>query len=277
MPEPAQQEFAFMLKALGEYGLRVVIVGVWPRDHLLAYYNGDLDGRVDDIHLHWSDDELDKVVELGTQALNIRFPNEVAARMVRDAYGSVGLLQRLAEQFCIAQRIYRTVPGSYRQWTGSGTNYLDARRIVAAQMQGRFQTFADNFVRGMRRLSSGLEVYRYILETVTEASDAELIAGIDSAELLSRMHSHEGAMSIRASDLTQALECIDKLQLKINVNPPVVTYNRSDRKLFLADRAFLFYRAHGANLWPWSPGEPEIVNDLYMQEPLDLDLDVDGG
>jgi hypothetical protein len=36
---------------MGEYGLFVIVVGVWPKDHLLTYYNGDLEGRVEDIHL----------------------------------------------------------------------------------------------------------------------------------------------------------------------------------------------------------------------------------
>lgn len=43
LTESMQREFAFLLKAMGEYGLYVVIVGVWPRDHLLTYFNGDLE------------------------------------------------------------------------------------------------------------------------------------------------------------------------------------------------------------------------------------------
>jgi hypothetical protein len=123
----------------------------------------------------------------------------------------------------------------------------------------------------MRRLSRGLEVYRYILQTSTEAQDEELVNGLDSAVLLQRILSHEGGQSIRASDLTQALDRIDKLQLKIGVSPIVLTYNRLDRKLFLADLSFLFYRRYSSYRWPWAEGEPDITNDLYVQEPLDWD------
>ena len=45
--EDNRRAFAFILKALGDYGVHVIIVGVWPEDHLLTYYNGDLDGRVE--------------------------------------------------------------------------------------------------------------------------------------------------------------------------------------------------------------------------------------
>jgi hypothetical protein len=273
LSESVQREFAFMLKAMGEYGLFAVIVGVWPRDHLLTYFNGDLDGRVEDIHLSWSDAELLRVLEQGSRTLNIRISTQIEQQMLRDAYGSIGLLQRLAEQLCTGSNIFDTQTRLNPRSVSTGSKYLEARTAVAAQMQGRYQTFADNFVRGMRRLAQGLEVYRYILQASTEATDEELIAGIDSAHLLQRVSDHQGGESIRASDLTQALERIDKLQLKIGVNPLVLTYNRSDRKLFLADRSFLFYRAHGNQQWPWSATAPRIQNDLYVQEPLDIDFE----
>jgi hypothetical protein len=53
-----------MLKALGDYGVYVIVVGIWPDDHLLTYYNGDLDGRVEDVRLVWSDDDLDAVLQV---------------------------------------------------------------------------------------------------------------------------------------------------------------------------------------------------------------------
>ena len=56
----------------------------------------------------------------------------------------------------------------------------------AEQTEGRFQTFAEYVVRGLRRLPEGLVVYRHLLEAVTDASDGELIEGLDSTEILIR-------------------------------------------------------------------------------------------
>ena len=81
-----------------------------------------------------------------------------------------------------------------------------AKQAVAEQMQGRFQTFADNFIRGMRRLPQGLEVYRHLLQAATDASDQELMAGIDSNVMLQRIWAQAGGNGIRLSDLTQALD-----------------------------------------------------------------------
>lgn len=265
--EEHQRRFAFMLKAIGEYGVFTVIVGLWPQDHLLTYYNGDLDGRVEDIRLRWEDNELDEVLRKGCEALAIGMTDDLRAALISDAYGNVGLLQRLAEQICLQNGIKRSTDG---QVTLEADSSLDrARREVAGQMQGRFGAFSDNFVRGMRRLSEGLEVYRHLLQTFTATEDGELLNGIDSAKLLERIA--ENAPSIRQSDLTQALERVDRLQVKIQVNPLVLSYSKDGRKVYLADRAFLFFRKYSNPTWPWDRAGDFPTNDLAQAEPLQLD------
>lgn len=271
LSEHVQRDFAFLVKAMGEYGLFVVVVGVWPQDHMLTYVNGDLEGRIEDIHLRWTDDELAKVLTQGASALNISLSQGLIAELIREASGSVGLLQRLAEQLCIADGVHATVPGRAPRELRVGDEYQLALAEVSSQMQGRYQTFADNFIRGMRRLPEGLDVYRHLLQAATDADDEELLKGMDSADLLRVILEHPGGAAIRASDLTQALDRIDKLQAKIGVNPLVLTYSKPSRKLFLADGSFLFYRRHGSPDWPWSEGKPEFSNDLSTAEPLTLE------
>ncbi len=264
-----QRSLAFLLKALGEYGLYVVIVGVWIKEHLLTYFNGDLDGRVNDIHLQWSDQELGLVLGQGSQALGITFDDDLSAQLVEASFGNVGLLHRITERLCLAEGITET-PGPVEPRAIDAGPSLDmALSEVASQMQGRFETFADNFVRGMRRMSEGLEVYRHLLEAATHASDAELQMGIDSKTLHERIIGN-GSTEIRASDLTQALERIDKLQSRIGINPPVFNYQKSNRRLQLTDAYFLFFRAFGQPAWPWDKESSAISNDLATSEPLDL-------
>ena len=271
LDEETQRQFAFLIKAMGEYGMFVVVVGVWPRDHLLTYYNGDLDGRIEDIHLTWNDCELAQVLQQGADALRLEFDTSLTDDLVSEAFGSVGLLQRLAAQLCIAEGIRSAHHGFGKCKVAKGPSLETAKQAVAEQMQGRFQNFADNFVRGMRRLPQGLEVYRHLLQAASDASDQDLMAGIDSSALLQRILAQDGGAGIRQSDLTQALERIDRLQVKMAVSPLVLTYTKSSRKLSLADRAFLFFRRHGAPSWPWAEGEPDISNDLAADDPLVID------
>ena len=226
--EQNRRDIAYRLKALLDYEVPVVIVGIWPQDaDMLVYYDGDLDGRVDSVYLAWTDAELMSVLERGADALNIRFDDETARHLINDAVGNVGLLQRLAEQLCTVERVMRTVSGD-RQVVGTPESVGEARTRVSTSMRGRFGAFADNFVMGMRHLASGLEVYRHLLKAFTAASDSELITGIDSAELLARINA-ESKREVRLSDLTQALDRVGRLQSKIGVNPPVLAYSPDAR------------------------------------------------
>ena len=99
------RDLAFVMKALGGYGLHILIAGIWPQDHLLTYYNGDLVGRVEDIHLTWSDAELDAVLQVGSRALNIEMSSNLRRTLITDAAGNVGLLQQLAEATCREERV----------------------------------------------------------------------------------------------------------------------------------------------------------------------------
>jgi hypothetical protein len=271
--EDNRKAFAFMLKALGDYGVNVIAVGVWPEDHLLTYYNGDLDGRVEDVRLVWADDELREVLSKGSEALNIEMSNDLADAIIADAYGNVGLVQRLAEQVCMAAGVMRRAD---KVTLTAGEHLTAARQSVSAAMRARYEAFADDFVRGMKRMTEGLEVYKHMLRAFTKSESAELLEGVDSRELLRRIQEDAPEATIRQSDLTQALDRVDRLQAKIGVQPLVLTYNRDRRRLFLADRSFLFYRQYGSPSWPWDRDETldAALGRIGDQEQLDVEAEI---
>jgi hypothetical protein len=271
--EDNRKDFAFVLKALGDYGVNVIVVGIWPEDHLLTYYNGDLDGRVEDLRLLWSDEELDQVLVMGCAALNIELTDVLRAELVKDAYGNVGLVQRLAEQICLAASILEEQ--KQKTTIDVGSELSKARETVSDRMRARYDSFADDFVRGMKRMTRGLEVYKHMLRAFTSSKSDELLNGIDSKDLLSRIQEADPDATIRQSDLTQALDRIDRLQVKIGVHPQVLTYNRDRRRLFLADRSFLFYRQYGSPRWPWERDETldAALATARVDDQLDLDAE----
>jgi len=252
----------------------VIVVGVWPEDHLLTYYNGDLDGRVEDIRLSWADGELREVLLKGCEALNVEMSEGLLDEIVGDAYGNVGLVQRVAEQVCMAKGVFETQ--GERTEIAVGDELTRARETVSAQMRARYDAFADDFVRGMKRITAGLEVYKHILRAFTASESDELLDGIDSRELLRRIQEEAPTAAIRQSDLTQALDRVDRLQAKIGVQPVVLSYNRDRRRLFLSDRSFLFYRQYGTPTWPWERDETlDIALRGALDEPqLDLDTEI---
>jgi hypothetical protein len=269
--EANRRAFSFMLKALGDYGVYVIVVGIWPEDHLLTYYNGDLDGRVEDIRLVWEDSDLEAVLDKGCDALNIEFSDELMQALVRDAYGNVGLVQRLAEHVCLAAAVMEEQAERLR--IDANGRLEDARTSVSRSMKARYDAFADNFVRGMKRMTEGLEVYKHMLRAFTAGTTDELLDGIDSRDLLTRIQAANPNATIRQSDLTQALDRVDRLQAKIEIRPQVLTYNRDRRRLFLADRSFLFYRKYGTPTWPWERDETLLAALASAPDGDQLNLD----
>jgi hypothetical protein len=269
--EENRKAFSFTLKALGDYGVYVILVGIWPEDHMLTYYNGNLDGRVEDLQLVWDDADLDAVLDKGSKALNITMTESLRVALVADAHGNVGLVQRLAEQVCIKAEIWERQDEP--RTIDVGEELEAARQEVSDQMKSRYDAFADDFVRGMKRMKEGLAVYKHLLRAFTASKSDELTEGIDSSDLLERIQKSHPDPPIRGSDLTQALDRVDRLQIKIGVQPPVLTYNHDRRRLFLADRSFLFYRQHGNPTWPWD--KDDTLLSLIEAAPDDQQLDMD--
>lgn len=90
-----RQRFAFDLKALWDFGVFAVVVGVWSDRNYLLHLNPDLTGRVREIPIVWSDEDLAGIFKRGGAALNLSFSPELVNRAIGDAYGNAGILQRL--------------------------------------------------------------------------------------------------------------------------------------------------------------------------------------
>jgi hypothetical protein len=244
--EEERTRFAFVLKALGEYGVCPIIVGVWPQDHLLTYYNGDLEGRVEDIHLTWTTEELSEVLEQGSAALNITMSASLRTELIEDAHGNVGLLQRLAEQLCKEEGIYETQ--NHETLLTPGPSLERARAAIAEAMRSRFEGFADNFVKGYRHLRGpGKPAYYHLLRAIADTPDSELLTGVEPRELLAEIGSGAHLRDVRA-----ALRRIDKFQAGLGISPIVLTYSNHAQRVSLVDRSFLFFRRYGDPRWPWS-------------------------
>jgi hypothetical protein len=242
------RDLAFILKALGGYGLHVLIAGIWPQDHLLGYYNGDLVGRVEDIHLQWSDDELDEVLRIGSAALNIGMSNHIRRNLVVDAAGNVGLLQHLAEALCREERIssrQRTA-----QYLTAGPSLERARRSVADGMRYRFQAFAENFGDAGTRACSELRDPVRVLQAVMQVGDDELLHGVKFDEVITQIP-HEGRQRIVPRNLETFLEQLGQMHALMSMRPPVFSYNTHSRRIYLMDQSLIFFRKYGNPVWPW--------------------------
>jgi hypothetical protein len=255
IPELAKRTFAVDLKALFEYGVSIVLIGAWEEQHVLVAYNGDLAGRVDEINLRWTDEELREVLNKGQAALNIEFSTELLREIISDASGNVGLLQRIAEKLCIEAGCYRTEEGE--TLTISDKLLLQvARKHICSEEAVRYRNFGWSVSEGFpNSKEKSKTVYMRIIQVCVEATEAELLAGLTQNQIVERIVAMDPSITPR--NVRESLQRIDRLQSEKAIYPIIATYNMVSRTLHLADRELLFYRKYGGPRWPWEDADDE--------------------
>ncbi len=252
LPDEEKNRLAFDLKALWDNSVFFIIIGIWADQNLLTYYNGDLSGRVGEIDVQWTKLELEEVLTKGEKALNFSWDTKIKQEILNNANQNVGLLQRIAEKYCFEADILEKL----RQT--KIVNDLDAlhrcRTAICNEESVRYRQFNESVSRGFRGSdSSELKVYGRIVRVCIEASDFELCNGLHRDEILIRIN--QSQPQVRLSDLSAALNKLDKLQADRSISPLILSYNPDSRKIQLVDRELLFYRKYGKPNWLWEEAE----------------------
>jgi hypothetical protein len=255
VPEDEKKTLAFDLKAFWDLGTFFMIVGVWAEQNLLQYYNGDLSGRIEEIDIQWNNQELDEVLKKGEMALNMAFGPDIKAAIIDDSNQNVGLLQRIAEKYCFNCGILEEAKTELLpRMTNSPEMLAKARTTICHEEDSRYRQFGNALEKGFKSgEESELKVYQHIARVCMEAKDAELLNGLHYNDLYNRVQKYNSR--VRQSDLTAALQRLNRLQEDRSISPLVLSYNPKSRLVQLIDRELLFYRKYGNPVWPWS-GEP---------------------
>lgn len=249
LPDAERKRLAYDLKALWDQGVFVVIAGVWNHNNLLTMYNGELTGRVENVDLQWTAQDLHAVLDKGAAALGFRFTPDATAALVADAHGNVGLLQQLAEQFCIASGIAESIKADIPPQHGSTEAIAAARSKICADREQRYMDFARRFRQGVstgKFQRSEKKTYEQILRIAVEARPEELVGGISLDDLVARTEP-----KVIKQNLAQSLKRIAKLQGDIGIDPPLLSYNATGETLKLVDPAFVVFNKYNRTPWPW--------------------------
>jgi hypothetical protein len=248
LPEQEKINLSFDLKAFWDSQVFFIIIGIWANQNLLTYYNGDLSGRIEEVDIRWTVEELEQVLQQGSKALNISFDSDIKNEILEDANQNVGLLQRIAEKYCYEAGIYEETRRT--QVVEDRDALTRCRNAICGEESVRYRLFDDVVSRGFQDFGkSELKVYQRVVQVCVEATIQDLRDGISRSELLDRIKVYEPR--IRLSDLSAALNQIDRLQSVRSISPLILSYNPNTRKIQLVDREFLFYRKYGQPSWSW--------------------------
>ena len=172
-----RKAFSFDLKAFWDWGVQIIIVGVWSVDNMLLTLNPDLTGRIEEITITWNNDDLGKILDAGGSALNIAIQDPLRSFLIDAAYGNAGQLQILVVK-ALVDRL-KITEGAPSFWAFSDKDIGEhAAMEYAEQLNPRYQTFAQNVAKGIRNRTKSTNIYAHTMAVIMNASDEDLIKGL---------------------------------------------------------------------------------------------------
>lgn len=231
---------------------------------MLLYLNPDLTGRVEELAIVWTDDDLGRVFINGGSALNIEFSDDLRQHAIHDCFENVGLLQRLILSTLDELGIEEEQDGHL---VVGQVDSLDAAAMAyAEQLNPLYQQFAERVSRGIRSRSDSTGIYAHAMAAILEASDEDLIRGVPLDTIYDQAHGRENR--IQKGNLRTVLEKFEGLQVDEGGRGLVLSYNESTREIAAVDRQLLLYRKYSTIKWPWEDliEEAEAADDDFKVE-----------
>lgn len=256
-----RSSFAFDLKAFWDWGVMIVIIGVWSEDNLLLTLNTDLTGRVEELTVEWNNDDLARILDKGGSVLNIRFDDPLRSHLVEVAYGNAGQLQTLVVRALSGIGIKQGAP-SYSRFVDSAI-CDNAAMEYADQLNPRYQTFAKNVAQGIRKRTRSTNIYAHTMAVIMNAADSELVKGLSTDVLYQR--ARERQPRILLGNLKSVLAKIETLQVDSEGRGLVLAYDEK-KGVSVVDRQLLLYRRFATVSWPW-----EEIIEASSQDAIEAD------
>lgn len=245
---PERHRMAHDLKTLWDYKCFVVLIGVWTQTNLLTSLNPDLTGRIEEISILWSHEDLKAVIEKGSAVLNIGIDKELKKTLINDSFGNVGILQILLLKLVEDEADIKETSDALIHVTNP--EFLDrAAKSYADQLDGRYQQFAKLLSAGIRKRKKATGIYAYAMEAIVSAPDEALIEGFSRSEIYEITSAKQPR--IQKGNLKTVLGKLVELQEPENGHELVISYDESIDAIFVVDRQLLFYRKYHTMRWPW--------------------------
>lgn len=242
-----RRNFAFDLKALWDYGVFVVIIGVWSETNLMLHLNPDLTGRVTEIPIDWTNEDLVRVLTKGGNVLQIEFTPQLQTLLVSLSYSNAGLLQQLTLLTLDEAKIIEKV---FLKKTFNSTSCVDgASMAYADQLNPVYQQFAKRVAAGVRTRKNATGIYAHAMAVILEATDDELIKGLNARLIFERAAKRQNR--IQYSNLKAILGQLEGLQVDDDGRGLILGYSQATEEVTIVDRQLLLYRRFATVKWPW--------------------------
>lgn len=242
-----QRDLAHELKTFWDYGVYFVVVGVWHRKNYITYLNSDVAGRVYEVSVYWTDEELEASINKGVKALNMEIAPDIKKRLARDSYNNVGILQSLIYSYCELVGIHEKQ--EVIKDFSIAEKVDDAGMAYADQIEAVYQLFAENVSEGIKKRKDSTQIYAYAMQIIVEAKDSELIDGFSIDTIFERAHAKQPR--IQKGNLRTVLRKFREIQIDDRGKGLVLTFDDPTDSIIVVDRGLLFYRKYMTAKWPF--------------------------
>jgi len=239
--------FAFDLKALWDYGVFIIIIGVWSETNLLLHLNPDLSGRVTEIPIDWSDADLTRILTKGGAVLGVEFDPKIQGKLVELSYSNAGLLQQLVLLTLDDAGIEES--GIVKKRVEGLEHVENASMAYAEQLNPVYQQFARRVAAGIRTKRNATGIYAHAMAVIMDASDEELIKGLQARHIFERAVKRQPR--IQYGNLKAILEKLPELQVDEDGRGLILGYSPATEEITIVDRQLLLYRRFSTVKWPW--------------------------
>lgn len=244
LPDIVQRDFAIELKVFHENSrFCFIIIGVWLEEDRLIMYNGDLCSRILSINADkWPDDKLREVIEKGQNLLNISFSEDFISSTIEHSFGNVYLVQECCHRAAKHSKIFNTQTEK-RDINITNDDASSFISDIINEHRGRYRAFLLSIIDGFQ--STQLQMYKYLVKCIINASSDELIKGLSYKYITDYLKEiHPRGSELNPGNITQALQYITPLQIQKGIKPIIVDYDNTNLRLKVVDVSFIIWLDH---------------------------------
>lgn len=244
--DEVQKDFAYDLRTFQELKIRFVIVGVWKESNRLSQFNGELQDRIDEIPVEpWTDDDFMRIIKKGEHELNVTFSTVLKHLLIDNSFCSVGVFQELLKLTCINSGV--NVKGE--------SVFIESMEAFNNSLEEKTDDYSERHLKNLEAIAAGNNTqiqkdkklpffmhYYIVSDILSQGYDAIKNGGLSK---ICMMHSikqtHHRTGDLKGSHLTTALKGLVELQSNKSINPPVIAYDATSKKIKVVDSTFYFF------------------------------------
>jgi hypothetical protein len=244
-----QKSLAFDLRSFQELGIRFVILGVWREKNRLTQFNGDLQDRMLEVPVEpWSESEFRKVIQIGSELLNISISEEIVRQIIDGAFDSIGVVQELVKGVCLAAGVGERRPDLTR---------VDSVADLQTALRQKTEDYSARHLRALESIAEGrkskkatddsvpLYLPYYTVRAWLDFPFDQVVKGIRREMLEAEIKKHHHRPDdVRPSDMSNLLHNFAELQSEKDIVPPIFDYDQNTRTMRVIDSTFYFFLRH---------------------------------